>query len=923
MSIFRKVTLEILKKNKTRTVVTIIGIILSASMFTAVTATVTSLQNFLLQNAIYNEGDWHVSATEVDETFFDFMKNPASQLEDSDEKEYFSKGKVESYVYSQQLGYAFAEGCTNEYKPYLYIIGADKAFCEAMPVHLTGGRLPEKSDEILLPEHLAENGEVHYKVGDVLTLEIGNRVADGYVLGQHNPYMNAEEGEPAEGSDVSVNTERETLEVKEVRTFTVVGFYERPNFENYSAPGYTAITAMDKVRPEGSLYNIYFKMTNPQDAMHWFNHLTVSANYNNSVLTYLGVSGYSGFYVVLYGLAAVVIGLIMFGSISLIYNAFSISVSERTKQFGLLSSIGATRKQLRQMVLFEALFVSGIGIPLGILAGIGGMGITFHFIGKEFTALIDYAIPLVLCVYPSTIVAACVITLATVLVSAWIPSKRATMVTAVEAIRQSGDVKLSRREQKRIMRQGAKSRQIRKNQGAPQDMEQEHKTTWIEKLTYQLFGLPGMIAGKYFNRSKKKYRATVVSLFMSIVLFVSASALTSYLTDAVEAGFERDNYDIVYYYDPTTYMTLDEIEAGDFTGLLSQDELSELFAQAESVTEAAFVNLQVQHIKIGYEHLSESYLAYLAERNEKLGLTDTEEASLFFGAVFVEDSVYEAFLREQNLDTGLYMNPEAPLAVAIDGNTTFDYDLEKYVTKNILKSTDTEIVFTDETHTTTLKSGVILYERPYFVSDLYDVSFLYPYSMKEAVLQETAAKSYSCTHYIQSDDHEKSYASMKNITVENGLSKHHLYDYAEGREESQTLIMIINVFSYGFITLISLIAAANVFNTISTNISLRRREFAMLKSVGMSGKEMNRMMNFECLLYGSRALLYGIPVSIGITWIIYRIVSEGYTAGFYVPLEAIGIAVCSVFVVVFATMMYSMRKIKADNPIDALKNENI
>ena len=164
---------------------------------------------------------------------------------------------------------------------------------------------------------------------------------------------------------------------------------------------------------------------------------------------------------------------------------------------------------------------------------------------------------------------------------------------------------------------------------------------------------------------------------------------------------------------------------------------------------------------------------------------------------------------------------------------------------------------------------------------------------------------------------------MKNIIVENGLMKSFLTDYAVAVEENQMLILIVNVFAYGFIVLISLIAVANVFNTVSTNIHLRRREFAMLKSVGMSNKEMSRMMNFECVLYGSRALLYGLPVSVLVTWFIYRVVSEGFTAGFYLPWGAIAIAVFSVFAVVFATMMYSMGKIQAENPMDALKNENL
>ena len=916
MSIFNKVTLEILKKNKTRTIVTIIGIILSASMFTAVTTTISTLQNYMLQDAIYEAGDWHVSVTETDASFFDFLKNPtesASKMDIVGAEETFANGKVESYVYNQQLGYAYAVGSTNEYKPYLYVIGADKRFCETMPVHLTGGRLPEKSDEILLPEHLAENGEVYYKVGDVITLELGNRVSDGYTLGQHNPYLNAEAGEPVEGSDTAPQQELETLEVVETRTYTVVGFYERPGFENYSAPGYTAITVMDKVRPEGALYNFYFKMENPQDALEWFSYLP-NASYNTSVMTYLGVSDFAGFYAVLYGLAAILCGLIMFGSVSLIYNAFSISVSERTKQFGLLSSIGATKKQLRQMVLFEALFVSAIGIPLGLLAGVGGMAVTFHFIGKAFSTLTDYAVPLTLCVYPISIVAACLITLVTVLISAWIPSKRATMVTAVEAIRQSGDVKLSKREQKKF----------RKAEKRTANKKEMHGTTIGEKIIYHIFGLPGMIADKYYKRSKKKYRATVVSLFMSIVLFVSASAFTSYLTDSVESGFEANGYDIVYSYDPTMYMTLEEIENGMDAEPISHQELSQLFDEAEGVTNATYIAKKVSRVKLEQQYMSDSYLSYLNEKYEILGENyEIEESTLYVGVIFVEDSVYEAFLEENKFEKSYFANPQNPVGVAVDGNTAFDYDLGKFVTTDVLKSQEAKIMLGDESDKVSLNIGAVIKERPFFMSDSYTLGIVYPYSLKSTVLQQLNPESRFCDHIVLSDNHKASYEAMKNIVVEQGLSKRYLTDYAEGAEENRTLILIINVFSYGFIVLISLIAAANVFNTVSTNISLRRREFAMLKSVGMSNKEMSRMMNFECILYGSRALLYGLPVSALVTWFIYLAISNGFSVGFYLPWGAIAIAVFSVFAVVFATMMYSMRKIKADNPIDALKNENL
>lgn len=918
MSIFHKLTLEILKKNKIRTMVTIIGIILSASMFTAVTTIVSSLQNYMLQNAIYQYGDWHVSAAEVDKTFFDFLENPQTDLENEKKPAYFTKSKVESYVYSQQIGYAVAEGCENAYKPYIYLIGADTNFCENMPVHLTAGRLPQNDSEILLPDHLAENGEVHHKLGDIMTLELGNRVSDGYILGQYNPYMYTDAGDAEEGSDITTDPQREYLDIEQSRTFTVVGFYERPSFENYSAPGYTAITVMDKVRTENSLYNVYFKLENPQDAMEWFADLDVGASYNTDVLLYLGVSGYQGFYIVLYGLAAIIIGLIMFGSISLIYNAFSISVSERTKQFGLLSSIGATKKQLRGMVIFEALFVSAIGIPIGILAGVGGIGITLYFLGKEFSSLTSYTIPLTMHIQPWAVIAACAITLSTVLISVWIPAKRATRVTAVEAIRQSNDIKLSKKERKRM-----------KKSNASADLEQQidiesmgqNKTTLGERLTYRFFGMPGLIGNKYYKRSKKKYRATVISLFMSIVLFVSTSSFTSYLTDMVEVGFEGVQYDISYYYEPEAYMSDEEIANGDFSNVLTQEELAAEFKDLEEVTASTYVKPKTIRLDIKNEFLNEEYVKWCAEKNQMYGI-ETKEGytEISLRIIFLEDAVFEKFLEEHKLNKEMYMNPENPLAVVFDGNTEFDSNLEKYVSYKVFKDADTRVELTQAIEGVTLKTGEIFYEKPYYIEDAFPATLVYPYSMKEMMVSEEKDTGY---HYIQSSNHLKTSEEMRTILKENGLSKNYLYDIRKNMEDNKNLVMIVDVFSYGFIILISLIAAVNVFNTISTNINLRRREFAMLKSVGMSQKEINRMMNFECILYGSRALLYGIPVSIAITWLIYNIVSEGYTAGFYVPFTAIGVAICSVFIVVFATMLYAMRKIKADNLMDALKNENL
>ena len=531
MNVFNKVTLASLKKNRTRTIVTIIGIMLSAAMICASTTFVASMQNFVLRYTIYKTGDWHGAV--YDAAYKDYEDIGGS-------------GKVASATYAQALGYARINSA-NERKPYLYVLGGDAAsgYFETMPVHLTAGELPKSSSEIILPEHLATNGKVSYKIGDTVTFEVGDRILDGKRLGQINPFFTYD-------SEIQAEVKNdEKLENTVARTYTVVGIYERPAFENTDAPGYTALTVADRGADGQSPIDCHFKMKKPS-AVYDFMKETGYTDayryaYNTDVLLYSGVSRFDSVTATLYSLAAIVIGLIVFASVSLIYNAFSISVSERTKQFGLLSSVGATKKQLRRMVTFEALAVSAIGIPLGIVVGIGGIGITLLLLGDKFSSIVGKAhVPLRLCVSWESVVIAAVIALITVLISAWIPSKRATRVSAVEAIRQSMDVRA------------------------------DNKPVRTSRLAYKLFGLPGVIAGKYYRRSRKRYRATVVSLFMSIVLFISASAFTDYLVKSSTGALSSERFDLKYTAD------LDTPDSK------TPDELLALLSSEQNITGSAY-----------------------------------------------------------------------------------------------------------------------------------------------------------------------------------------------------------------------------------------------------------------------------------------------------------------------------------------------
>ena len=900
MNVFNKVTLQSLKKNKTRTIVTIIGIILSAAMICAVTTFASSVMNFAKESTIYSDGNWH-----------GYQKN-------TDYETYtriWGTGKVEEAVYLQQLGNAYAEGCENEFKPYIYVLGAGKDVEEVLPIHITSGKYPTSSTEILLPNHLYTNGGVKFNLGDTVTLDLGQRLLDGYPIEQGTPCYIYEQGQEVFNG--------ETLDVKETRTYTVVGFYDRLSWriEDYESPGYTALTISDKETYSSYKYDVYFRMKNPQDTFTFMKEMKLEGEVNNDLLMYSGTFAVNSFTTMLYSLAAIVIGLIMFGSVSLIYNAFSISVSERTKQFGLLSSIGATKKQLKRMVFFEAFAVSVIGIPLGVLAGVGGIGVTLLLLGDKFKSM-GFAVDMKLSVSPAAIVIAAIVALITVLISAWIPSKRATKVSAVEAIRQNLDVKNT-------------------------------KPVKTSKLTYKLFGLSGVLANKHYKRNKKKYRTTVLSLFMSIVLFVSASAFTDYLMETVGVGYGSVGYDLSIH-----------MSGGKFDKV-TPEELMNRMKTAKSVTGGAYSQERNVEAKISTKYLTEEGIEFLDKNRGRS--EDKSARNVYSSITFVDDTAFRALLKENGLSEQKYMNPENPLAIAVDGSTMFNLYTQKYETttffeddefeftvqkeKDIpgyycsgeapdedgnirvlyLKDSESDVEGPKELYFsleegyvyTTLNVGDVIYEKPYFIRDSSGIRFIYPLSLAENVFDDFDAINNSYYYMLKSDNHAESYTAVQSILNDNGFDGKNLQNIAENEESERNIVTIIRVFSYGFIILISLIAAANVFNTISTNIGLRRREFAMLKSVGMTQKGFNKMMNFECLLYGSRALLLGLPVSCGVTYLIYLSIMEGVETKFHLPWVAIGIAVLSVFMVVFATMMYSMSKIKKENPIDALKNENL
>ena len=921
MNIFGKITLRNLKKNKIRTLVTLIGILLSTAMFTAVTTTVSSLQQYLVDYTVHADGNWYGAG-------YSLSRDAADTLSNSDE--------VKNSVSLGTVGYSYLENSTNEYKPYLFIGSMGEDFSEQMPVHITTGRLPENSTEIILPEHLESNGGISYQIGDVLNLAIGKRSWDNQTLNNHLQFYVGEHPEDfrefsQDGNTILLGDETWTKSYDAI--YTVVGFYERPSFEDYSAPGYTALTCGADSNFISS-YDIYYTTKSGNEAVSFTEKQSFypdNGDLNYDLLRLYGYSGENSYNQVLYGLASILIGIIMFGSISLIYNAFSISVSERTKQFGILSSIGATKKQLLNSVIYEALYLGVVAIPLGILSGLLGMGVTFHFVGDSLASLMYNAPGVELGLHPSigALIIATAIALLTILISAYLPAQKALKQPVMDAIRQNNDIKIS-------------SRKIRAN-----------------PLIGKLFGFEGMIAVKNYKRSKKKYRATVFSLFISVVLFITASSFCEYLTRSVGVVYEEVTYDLeLSFYD---LPELADSSQEFFDGMKNCDKITEASYCATFYTEMFLPRDEFT------KEAQEFYDSYAPEEDK--GKADLLNYGIH--CIFVEDAKFNEILSVNGISRKDFYVSEEPTGLLYNQESGWFGDENRYKVFSVLTSAkDCEINLLlplkneDMRYVnTSYENGeYVMYYEPSHEGDFIQVPLSQYSEQKTVSCYSSIRKLPSLVHTttspclyfpysslsevfdISSDQYSNGYfndhsmiqflADSSNTEVsldslDDYRSQFHLeggysiMDYASSMEMERTMIFVIRVFTYGFIILISLISVANVFNTISTNLMLRRKEFAMLRSVGMTPKGFSRMMNFECMLYGLKGLLYGLPVSIALTYLIYRVIQNGVGMSFFIPGSSILIAVGSVFLIVFATMIYSMRKLNKENTVDALKNENI
>lgn len=850
MSILNRLTIKNLRLNKKRTIVTIIGIILSTALMVGIGLLFSSFQDLMIRDTIGYNGKYETNYSDVD---LDKLNN--------------IKNKNFTYFYEKPIGFSKIES-SNEYKPYMYITSVNKEYFNELK--LVDGSFPKNENEIVISNHVITNGGLNYKVGDIVTFTYGSRNIDGDITLANSEFVDGED-----------------LTNEGTYTYKIVGIVDRSNFESYSASGYTVFT-LDVNSDKGNV-NLYVMFNKNKKIIKQSEELAKELNYNGDInynstlLALYGESTYGNVMSSMGGMMIIMLSLVSIGCIIVIYNSFAISVMERKKEFGLLSSIGATKRQLSHTVFFEAVVVGVIGIILGILGAYIGIGCVILIINNLISDMLEYKLHLV--TNPLFIIIPVIFMIIVIGVSAFIPSRRASKVSPIEAIRQNDDIKINK------------------------------KKIRTSKLALKLFGIEGEIALKNIKRNKKKYRVTIVSLFISIVLFISFSSYMNYTLNTASSvmGEVPYDYQISYFGDDPN---------NDKEAL---DKINEIVKNSD-VKE--YVSYSVSNLSIiGNYTYSDEYLDFYKSAYGDDGIKALNNLKYQYISIYIlDDNSYNKYKKLIGLDKDSVILLNKFKGVSYGNNKRVNYNIPVINNGNInIKICNFDDNDEDVDTTKYCNKNI---DNIFVTNKSFDLieEFSYMDDFKLIVNKKLYDSiSDSSTHYTQFNIISDNTNNIDKLTKD--LDKYSNVNYTnikEAMKQANNLILVVKILMYGFISLVTLIGVTSVFNTISTSMALRKREFAVLRSIGLTNRGFNKILFFESLFFGMKSLIFAIPVSIGITVLIHYALADMVSIStIIIPWKYIIISIVSVFVIVLLTMMYSTSKIKKHNIIEQIREENI
>ncbi len=925
MNVMTRITWKTMQKNKNRTLVALIAIILATAVFTSILTMAVSTLDFLIRSEQTKAGSYYVRFSYLD------TDKAESILQDEAVKDASS---------FEVRGFVRIEENASNWSSFL-LAGIDETFSSMMPVVLIEGRLPQASHEILLPEqaiHVFSYYGLPHTVGETVNLDAvtyDEKLAPFLKNAARTPFY---------------------------ESYTIVGIYENYAFDETLA--LQSLLTCSEESDEVLYRNLFVTTKHPTDAYELAKKYPEGALVHTTLLSYYGATEYANYNTIIWLITTAVILVVMIAAISVIYHAFSVSVSERTKDFGLLCSIGATKKQIRRSVILEAGILSALGVPIGFLLGFAMDALLFSALGKRISNLIvsamgeDGGTQIHAVLSPSVIFASVFVTVVTVVIAVWIPAVRASRVAPMDAIRQTLLYK------------------------------PDKKASKPSKKAVRIFGVAGMMAKKYNKVSRKKFRPIVIALTLSIILLITATSLGNMIETVTMASIRIENHDFRLY-----QLSEEQIQAIKNSGLvthtawINEDDHHYAYAPDEAFSEAfrkAFADTQtyytdqtlnIQHAGIVYveDAVLESYLiehgmdpkpylngenptALVCDRrlftphfqNEsgewirysyRLTPFDKKTESVLFLSYLVPEEIRTQYTKISEAWMWDYISENDKLLAKMTPNTTsivdgivqmggFDEDRALYFEVVVSKNTsgassvayyeyDRErgiskatpiCVLEDENFVREYKIGAQITDRPFGVGE--------PVSGKIELILPLSASEAPSYWAVNTDQ----YLLFKSYLDEMGIQ---YTDNCEDEENARTVRMLLNVLSYGFVGLISVLSLASALNTVSASIMMRRRDFGMLRSLGFEERRLYHILILENFFHGLKAIFIGIPIGLLIHLGIYLIQKQSVITTFAFPWEALLLSVGSVLIITVLGIFRALRKLRSVNLIDSLKNDTV